>query len=328
MDDNSVMEQSQNKLITIATLPISSLLWLSTLTILFLLFFIGGPSYYSSPVYKEFWNIGHIIFFALSTYLLIRLFKEKPLRFIIFISFSYCLILGSSIELLQSKIGRSMDLHDLYRDILGSLLALTFLFYQRNKKNGSNQKYLSLLLLSFVLIALDQKQLVQAIHVNLQARNSFPILGDFESSNELKQWSGKGLSLSSKHVLTGLFSMEVELSATTKYSGFTLKHMPKNWEGYSYLLINIYNPDESSLKIKAKITDYEHDLNAQRFNNRYNNNYTLLAGQWNTIKIKLEDIKNSPKNRKLNLTEMSQLGLFTSSLKENKIIYLDAITLI
>jgi len=320
----------KNRHITI-TFPIFSLIWLSTLTILFVLFFIGGPSYYSSPIYKEFWNIGHIIFFALSTYQLIKLFKKKPPLFIILISFGYCLILGSSIELLQSKIGRSMDLHDLYRDALGSLLALTFVFYQRNKKNAFDPKryqYLSLLLLSFVLIALDQKHLVQAIQVNLQAQNNFPILGDFDNFYELKQWSGKGLSLSSKHVLTGLFSMKVELSATTKYSGFTLKHMPKNWKGYSYLLINIFNPDDDNLKINAKITDYEHDLSAQRYNNRYNNNYTLLAGQWNTIKIKLKDIKNSPKNRKLNLAEMSQLGLFTSGLKENKIIYLDAITLI
>jgi VanZ family protein len=324
----------KNGLLTVVMpISLSFLLWLSALTILFILFFIGGPSYYSSQVYKEFWNIGHIVFFVLSTYQLITFFKGKSSLTIAFISLTYCLILGSAIELLQSRIGRSMDLHDLYRDILGTFLALTVFYYKTIRHQKYNKKHfrlssISLLILSIFLITLDQKSLAQAIKLSLQAHNNFPILADFESSDELKQWKGNSLSLSTEHVLTGLFSMKVELSSKTKYSGFILKEMPRNWKGYSYLLINIYNPDDDSLKINAKITDYEHDLSSQRYNNRYNNSYTLLPGQWNTIKIKLEDIKNSPKNRKLNLTEMSQLGLFTLGLKENKIIYLDVITLI
>jgi len=324
----------KNGLITI-TLTLPSLLWLLVLSILFLLFFIGGPSYYSSTIYKEFWNIGHIVFFALSTYQLSKFFERKSLLFITFISLGYSLLLGGAIELLQSEIGRSMDLHDLYRDVLGALLALAIFYYQyiKHKDKSTNKKYLQtlsklLLILSITLITLDQKPLFQAIQVHLHAQNNFPMLADFENSDELKQWKGKNLSLSTKHVLSGLFSMKAELSAKTKYSGFALKDMPRNWEGYSYLLIKIYNANKSTIKICTKISDFQHDLNNQDYNNRFNKCFTLLGNQWSNIKIALKDIENSPKNRKLDLSDMSQLGLFTSSLTSDKTIYLDSITLL
>ena len=105
-------------------------------------------------------------------------------------------------------------------------------------------------------------------------------------------------------------------------------HMPSNWEGYNDLIINIYNPAEGALKITTKITDYQHDLSEQVYNDRYNKSFILLASQWNTIKISLEDIKNSPETRELKLDNISRLSLFTTDLTEDKVIYIDSVTLI
>ena len=104
--------------------------------------------------------------------------------------------------------------------------------------------------------------------------------------------------------------------------------MPNNWEGYNYLALNIYNPNKDALKITTKITDYQHDLSEQLHNDRYNKNFTLLASQWNIIKISLEDIKNSPETRELKLDNISRLSLFTTGLTEDKVIYIDSITLL
>jgi hypothetical protein len=328
-----------NGLVTI-TFKISSLLWLLLSFTLFLLFFIGGPSYYSSPVFKEFWNIGHIIFFAITTYLLITFIKHKHIGIIITLAFAYCFVLGMAIELLQAKIGRSFDLHDVYRDILGGCLAISYYFNEQfltkkapqqtpNKASRKLKAFARLtFLFSLILITLDQTRLYQLIKLDIQIRNNFPMIADFENKNELKQWSGKNLTISNEYVLTGLYSMKVELSAETKYSGFTLKHMSSNWSNYQYLLINIYNPSSETLKLSAKITDFEHDIHNQAFNNRYNQTITLAGSQWTKVKIKLADIKNGPNKRKLDLSQMSQLGLFTTGLTENKIIFLDSITLI
>ena len=149
-----------------------------------------------------------------------------------------------------------------------------------------------------------------------------------ESKLALKQWSGPNLSLSTEKTLTGLYSLKVGLSNKSKYSTVTLIHMPNNWEGYNYLALNIYNPNKDALKITTKITDYQHDLSEQLHNDRYNKNFTLLASQWNIIKISLEDIKNSPETRELKLDNISRLSLFTTGLTEDKVIYIDSITLL
>jgi hypothetical protein len=53
--------------------------------------------------------------------------------------------------------------------------------------------------------------------------------------------------------------------------------MPRNWEGYNDLVINIYNPAKDALKITTKITDYQHDLSNQAYNDRYNKSFLFCV---------------------------------------------------
>jgi hypothetical protein len=310
------------------TFVISKVLWFLTVIPLFILFFIGGPSYYSSPVFKELWDIGHILFFALTTYKLIQLIKYKSISMIILLSFLYCFFLGVTIEILQSKIGRNLDLHDIYRNALGTFLALSIYSYQKGLSQRVNYQVYSYFIIAVLLIIIDQNKLFQTILIDIKARYNFPSLARFEHKNELKQWSGNKLSLSTDNVLTGIYSLKVEFDTKTKYSDVTLRHMPSDWNGFSYLLINIYNPNQEAVKITTKITDYKHDLGDQLYNDRYNKSFTLLKAQWSIIKISLEDIKNSPDGRKLKLDDISRLSLFTTSITRNRVIYIDSVTLI
>jgi hypothetical protein len=323
LNDNNDAYQRRN-----IALAMSNMTWFLAVISLFILFFIGGPSYYSSPAFKELWNMGHILFFTLTTYKIISLIKHKTAFIILVSSLIYCFTLGTLIELVQSKIGRSLDWQDIYRDALGTFLALSIYAYQKicvEKGIFLASRYF---IIASLLIIIDQNTLFQTIKIDIAARSKFPILASFESKLALKQWSGNNLSLSNKKNLTGLYSLKVELGTETKYSEVTLMHMPRNWEGYNDLIINIYNPAEGALKITTKITDYQHDLSEQAYNDRYNKSFILLASQWNIIKISLEDIKNSPETRELKLDNISRLSLFTTDLTEDKVIYIDSVTLI
>jgi hypothetical protein len=44
--------------------------------ILSLLFFFGGPDYYSTRSFKHFWDLGHIVFFAIFTYIILSLWQK------------------------------------------------------------------------------------------------------------------------------------------------------------------------------------------------------------------------------------------------------------
>ena len=94
-----------------------------------LLFFFGGPDYYSTRSFKHFWDLGHIIFFAIFTYLILSLWQKLPkltFRCQCAWIFGMTLILGVIVEIGQSGIGRSPGLGDLARDFIGASLALFF----------------------------------------------------------------------------------------------------------------------------------------------------------------------------------------------------------
>jgi len=60
------METFNRKLIFL--IPVSA--------VLFGLFFISGPGYHSSRSYQHFWDLGHIFFFAILTFIILSLLDK------------------------------------------------------------------------------------------------------------------------------------------------------------------------------------------------------------------------------------------------------------
>ena len=105
------------------------------LVVLFALFFIGGPTIHSSRWFKAFWNLGHILFFALLPYLIFSHWKRLESRFSAqsLIVLGICLVLGILIELFQYDFQRTPDVGDVYRDVIGGLVGVFFCL--RSRKN-------------------------------------------------------------------------------------------------------------------------------------------------------------------------------------------------
>ena len=92
------------------------------------LLFLGGPDYYSSRSFKYLWDIGHIVYFALLTCLLLRwrFVAQMSLAGQWTIILVITLLVGVSIEFLQYGTDRIPDTGDVLRDLTGSLLVLVF----------------------------------------------------------------------------------------------------------------------------------------------------------------------------------------------------------
>jgi len=158
--------------------------WLGVITaLLFLLFFVGGPDDDASRSFKNFWNVGHFAFFALFIRLLVvdgplgagtTFYKQLVLSVLL------ATLLGVAIELVQSGVGRVMDLHDVGRDILGALIGLFFSPSSLSRLASMSIRVglVFLLVLQVIPWALD---LADEIHASQQ----FPLLSDFESDSEI-----------------------------------------------------------------------------------------------------------------------------------------------
>jgi hypothetical protein len=290
------------------------------------LLFVGGPDYYSSRSLKHFWDTGHIVYFALLAGLLARW------RFIARMSLAgqwtliliITLLLGASIELMQNGTSHTPEIGDVLRDFIGSLIALVFgslgpRLQPAGLRHSARVSVLVLLLVQ--LWPLSRSLIDEAI-----ARHQFPVLSDFETPFEIDRWEGNA-RLSVETIPNISKGRILKLSLTTdKYSGVSLKYFDGEWASFNTLDISLYNPDADPLKVTCRIHDFQHADGNEEYEDRFNRSFLLMRG-WNHIKIDLNQVKESPANRRMDMNRILGFGLFATSLPAPRIIYLDNVRL-
>jgi len=290
------------------------------------LLFVGGPDYYSPRSFKHFWDIGHILYFALLAGLLCRwrpvsrLSPASQWAIILFIT----LLLGVSIELLQYGTTRTPDTGDVLRDLTGSLLVLVF------SPLGSKLQAAGRPALRFVVLVLALAQLwplAKSLTDEAIARHQFPLLSGFETPFEIDRWSGNaGLSVETKTLVAEGRLLKLSLT-TDQYSGAALNYFDGNWTSARTLKFSLYNPDARPLQITCRIHDLQHADGNEEYQDRFNRSFVLAQG-WNRIEIDLNEVQQSPAGRSMDMSRIRGLGLFTVSLPAPRILYLDEVRLV
>jgi hypothetical protein len=292
-----------------------------------ILLFIGGNRPDAPRSYMDVWNLGHVLLFAVGGYLLIRDWKylaRKSFAVQAIVIMVICLIVGTATELIQVNFDRTPDIGDLGRDILGGLIAVLFFTPSRLHISKKQLKLFQTMLVLFLLLAM--LPLARSLSDELLAQNQFPLLSDFETPFEIYRWDAYSeISTDNTIARSGNSSLKLKLT-TEKYSGVFLKYFPSDWTGYKNLSFSIYIPDVDSLMISCRINDAQHRKKNYHYSDRYNNRYYLSTG-WNDISIPLENIKNAPKTRFMDIAKIELFGIFAVRLPNPRIIYIDNVRL-
>ena len=301
--------------------------WFPVLTfILFIFFFVGGPDYYSPRSVKAFWNAGHIIFFALFSYQLLRHPKFLPsnsrsLRIVVCLLVAF--FLGVLIEIVQSGLSRNVSIDDISNNMLGALIGL-FISPLRQQLSKAIRYCVA-----FVLLCLLLLQVIPWVAVlldEISARQSFPVLSDFEQTIEKTRWTGSAITeVNSEKVISGEKSLQI-LLGTEKYSGLSLSYFNEDWSGFRELQLSVYNPD-NPLEIIVRIHDRQHVIGEQLYSDRFNRRFTLQQG-WNTLSIPLDEVAAAPATRVLDLATVLGLAIFVIKQPLPRTIYLDNVRLV
>jgi hypothetical protein len=213
---------------------------------------------------------------------------------------------------------------DVIRNLIGTCVAISFLIPAYKAIQKPHLRILQVLTFSIVLIAIFP--FVKSAADEWLAWKQFPVLSDFETPFEIDRWAGNAkLSISNAVHSHGRSALKLALN-TSNYSGASLRYFPGNWQNYQYLQLNIFNPQEESLKITCRIHDRRHTEGNQAYDDRFNKNYLLLRG-WNRIEIPLEQVANAPKERKLDLGTIQELGIFAHRLPCSRVIYVENVSL-
>lgn len=296
--------------------------------ICFILFFVGGLGYYSPRSFKHFWDLGHILFFSILSYLIVLNWPKNSettfLRQSIFVII-ITICLGSLIELAQTASFRTSDLMDVARDVIGCLIALAFC--APNRKTIPKTCLTIFQTISVIMVSMAFLPLIAAIIDETAARNQFPVLSDFETRFEKDRWTGDAyFSTDNKIQSHGKESLKVILN-TSLYSGVGLKYFPGNWMNFKELQLSIFNPDSEPIQLTCRIHDRQHSRGIQLYEDRFNKSFSISSG-WNLIRIQLKEIENAPHKRKMTLNKIIGLGVFAVSLPKPRTVYIDYVRLV
>lgn len=311
---------------SLRTVGISIILFMGVFA--FILAFIGGPDYYAPRSYQYAWNLGHVLAFSIWTYLCLFYFhKVNRLSFLeqLYLFLIVAAVLGSGIEMIQSQIGRASNWNDVINDVLGSMLAV-FLFSPQRHQITRTMLFLSSFILVFTIVA-HNRGLVVVLIDDYHARQQFPVLADFSAPFEVSRWQGGSIvqiALDSANAGDDILKIDF---TTERYSGVRLQHFPRDWQGYTALQLEYYNPSEESIYITCRIHDRTHVKGDQLYSDRFNRLIQLHPG-WHNFQIRIQDIVNAPMSRQMDINDIMELGVFVSRQKHPQTLYISEVRLI
>jgi hypothetical protein len=277
---------------------------------------------------KEAWNLGHIIYFALLPSLMLLSSRANTFRpaHQAFLVVALTVTLGLLVEILQTGVGRSPDIGDLFRDVIGACVALVFILPVRKSIPQRIRRMLQVFTIMLIAVQLIPTGL--ALLDEYQARSRFPILADFETSLQAKRWAQKAESTIEKDPGQADNNLMKIRLTTKKYSGVALEYFPGDWHQYGHFQFRIFNTHDGVLSVNCRIHDREHTSGKERqqYKDRYNRTFKIYSG-WNTIMIPLEDVRKAPETREMDMRQIQAVGIFVISQPEDRVIYLDDLKL-
>jgi VanZ family protein len=208
---------------------------------------------------------------------------------------------GFLTEAIQKPLRRDASWEDVIADALGVLLALAlFAVFDRRPTPSRTVRVLSLGV-ALVCMAIYLAPLVRMTRAYLHRDGQFPVLADFRSSNELFWVVGYGVN---REIVRD--ALDIEFSADD-FPGISLHEPVRDWSQYRTLAIDVENPDVDALFLMVRVHDRGH---GRYFNDRFNRRFDLAGLERRTIRIPIEDIRNGPRGRLMNIANMSDITLF------------------
>jgi len=288
---------------------------------------------FDTRIMKEFQNTGHTIASGILAGVVLTLIKNIDLNKKLTIKLHYivaiviAMLCGIFVEIFQLVIGRDAEVKDVVRNMIGVISIIgVYASFDKNlieilgKKKYSARR-ITILIISIFLLLSGMVPLYNLSIAYFQRNKAFPVLLDFQSG-----WSRYFYSLN-KTLLVDLRLEDIIQNSKNiykkrvvflpgEYSGINYQEPVSDWSEWSYITFYIYIKNEPQMFIGLRINDKNHN---NFYEDRYNKKIILNKGA-NIVRISLLDIKNSPKNRKMDMTSIQSMILFSMHRDQKEII--------
>lgn len=296
--------------------PVLAILKRWTLPALLLLslpfFFVEDPKGDADQLIPAMWNLGHIFYFFFAIIALRRHLDMRDWPHWLTISIAVFLI-SIIIEYLQYGVGREQGWHEIELNLIGAWLAIFWL------NPGGPQVWTGRVIATGLVI----HQITLAAQAGLtdyRIAERMPLITGLEMPYEAGWWQGP-VSRTDDIAWSGDYSLRVDFT-TDSHSSANLTTLPRDWTGYDRLRFHVYNPYLTPLNLTLRITDRLNENQPLLYSDRFHLSFTAENG-WNEVIVDLDDVRQAPSDRMLDLARIGRLEVFTTNLREPKTVFFD-----
>jgi VanZ family protein len=211
---------------------------------------------------------------------------------------------GVMSEVIQIPLQRDAAWDDVFADWIGVVLALAlYALFDRRRRPGGVARAVVLLVVAGCLAAYAAP-IVSMVRAYLYRDAQFPVLASFKSRIELYWIVRIGLT---QELRDG--ALDVEFLAEG-YPGVSFYEPVPDWRRFRRLIVDVENPDSEILHFGVRVHD---DAHRNEYADRFNRRFDLAPGKRGVFEIPLDDIRHAPRNRLMNMAQISDVSVFRIS---------------
>lgn len=250
----------------------------------------------------------HVPVFGLISLCLLALMpKSLPVGYRFALAFLVSLILAALSEAAQIPTSRDASWEDLLSDAVGAASFLMAAF-------AIGKRPLTAVLWAVpagVILVWSAMQLITVSHAITKRNFEFPVIfdGDIDTNSTLVRLQNveTETQLSNAHAQK---YTRVELSGAF-WSLLEFHDVYPNWNEYTNLLLDLEIEGDTAMDINIRIHDRTHRSGDQDQSDRFDRKFTLLPGR-NKVHIRIRDIANAPHHRRMDMTEVDALVVYSA----------------
>jgi len=249
-------------------------------------------------------NAGHTPLFAIGTlFVMLALrhdFHVDGVRRYVFagaIGVAAGLVSGA----IQQPFHRDASWEDVFADTVGVVLALAVVACVDRWAEPRRLLRAFMVCIALGCIAIYVEPLVNMTRAYVYRSGQFPALATFDSRLALYWLVNYG---SRSEIRDGRLEVEFEAS---KYPGVSFFEPVPDWRGFHTLVVDVENPDADLLNLVIRVHDIGH---GNAYSDRFNRSFKLAPGERRVLEIGLADVQHAPRNRLMNMAQISDVTLF------------------
>jgi hypothetical protein len=230
-------------------------------------------------------------------------------------------VLGGSIEFLQTLVGRAALFHDFWLDLAGIGLAVGLVIWKGHQRRSG-----LVLMVSVVAVLTAQLAFLPGLIMgSYDTQKTFPVISNFEGKYEKYLWS------STYEARLGMVAnesrgtvMRIESGPPSRWPGAQMRHFPPDWSTYSTLKVDVRHitAGRDTVPFSVRLDDFDARLDETWISDPF-----FATGEWTTYSLLFTGRQVMHGERMFNFHDVSAVLVFLSDHNDSTAIEVDNIRL-